>query len=198
MKKKAIIGNGNHAKELYAIFDFEYDIFDFDIDVLDTSSNANVFPISKFSPETYDALICVGSSDVREKIVNILPKETTYFTYIHPTALIFDKNIEIGCGSYVGPYSIITKNVNIGKHALINRGNQIGHDCKIGDFFSMMPGSIVSGTCSIGDKVYLGTNSSIKEKTNICNNVIIGLNSGVVKNITIPGVYAGVPVRKIK
>ena len=62
----------------------------------------------------------------------------------------------------------------------------------------MMPGSIISGNCSIGDYVYLGTNSSVKEKLNICNGVTIGLSSGVIKHIQEPGVYAGVPVKKIK
>ena len=61
-----------------------------------------------------------------------------------------------------------------------------------------MPGAIISGNVNVGDYVYLGTNSSIREKLNITKSVTIGLNSGVVKDISTPGVYAGVPVKKIK
>ena len=68
----------------------------------------------------------------------------------------------------------------------------------IGDYLSMMPGSIISGNVNVGDYVYLGTNSSIREKLNITKSVTIGLNSGVVKDISTPGVYAGVPVKNIK
>ena len=60
------------------------------------------------------------------------------------------------------------------------------------------PGAKISGNCEIGECVYFGTNASVRQKIKICDNVIIGLNAGVVKNINEPGVYAGVPVTKIK
>ena len=104
-------------------------------------------------------------------------------------------DVEIGDGSFIGAYSILTTNIKIGSHALLNRSNHIGHDCIIGDYFSAMPGSIVSGNVTIGNKVYLGTNSSIKEKLSVVNNVTIGLNSGIVKNIDEEGVYVGANTR---
>jgi UDP-3-O-[3-hydroxymyristoyl] glucosamine N-acyltransferase len=107
-------------------------------------------------------------------------------------------DVEIGEGSFIGAYSILTTNIKIGNHSILNRANHIGHDCKIGHFFSAMPVAIVSGNVTIGDLVYFGTNSSVKEKIKICNNVIIGLNGGVVKDITEPGVYGGTPIKKIK
>jgi UDP-3-O-[3-hydroxymyristoyl] glucosamine N-acyltransferase len=107
-------------------------------------------------------------------------------------------DVEIGEGSFIGAYSILTTNIKIGKHALLNRGNHIGHDCEIGDYFSAMPGTIVSGNDKIYDLVYLGTNSSIREKIKITNSVTIGMNSVVVNNIEESGVYVGVPSKKIK
>jgi UDP-3-O-[3-hydroxymyristoyl] glucosamine N-acyltransferase len=109
-----------------------------------------------------------------------------------------DDNIEIGEGSFVGAYSILTTNIKIGKHAILNRGNHIGHNCEIGDYFSSMPSAIVSGNVKIHDLVYMGNNSSIREKIVICNNVIIGMNAGVVKNIDESGTYVGTPAKKIK
>ena len=76
--------------------------------------------------------------------------------------------------------------------------NQIGHDCVIGDFFSAMPGSIVSGNVNIKDSVYLGNNSCIRENLTIHSDITIGMNGSVIKDITEPGVYVGVPVKKIK
>jgi acetyltransferase-like isoleucine patch superfamily enzyme len=108
------------------------------------------------------------------------------------------KDIEIGLGSFIGAYSILTTNITIGNHAILNRGNQIGHDSKIGDFFSAMPGAIVSGNVRISDCVYMGNNSSIKEKILVNSNVIIGSNAAVVKNIITSGVYVGVPAKFLK
>jgi sugar O-acyltransferase (sialic acid O-acetyltransferase NeuD family) len=143
-------------------------------------------------------MVAVSNSKDRFDITQRLPKETKYFTWVHPTALIMDDNIEIGDGSFIGAYSILTTNIKIGKHAILNRGNHIGHDCRIGDYFSAMPGSIVSGNVTLGNKVYLGTNSCIREKINICDDVTIGLSTGIVKDIKDSGTYVGYPIKKIK
>lgn len=191
----ALIGNGGHARETMLQMEksnmvrFVHDEY--------WKEEPNVFPLSSFDPTKFKLMVAVGSSKDRYNIINKLPKETQYFTFIHPTALILDNNIEIGEGSFIGAYSILTTNIRIGKHALLNRGNHIGHDTTIGDYFSAMPGAIVSGNCTIYDCVYLGTNSSIKEKLSLHSLTTIGLNSGVVKNIEKPGVYAGSPAKRI-
>jgi sugar O-acyltransferase (sialic acid O-acetyltransferase NeuD family) len=160
--------------------------------------NEYTLPISKFDPYESEIMIAVSEPKDREEIVKKLPKETKYFTFIHPTALIMDDNIKIGEGSFIGAYSILTTNIILGKHTLLNRNNQIGHDTKTGDYLSMMPGSIISGNVNIGNRVYMGNNSSIREKINICDNVTIGLNSGVVKDTNEEGVYVGLPTKKIR
>lgn len=196
--KKALIGNGGHAREVIAQMNYsDNEIIRF-VDDIYFNDEEFVLPLSKFNPLDYEVMICVGDSKVRESIYYKLPKETKYFSYIHPSALILDKNFKISEGSFVGANCIITTNVKIGKHFILNRGNHIGHDCIIGDFFSMMPGSIVSGTCRIGNNVYLGTNSSIRENTIIMDDVTIGLNTGIVKSIYTSGTYVGSPTKKIK
>lgn len=190
--RKAIFGYGGHAREVISFLGEYVDIF-----VDDKFSNEFLKPISSFDPEIYEIMICLGESNLRRKVKESLPKNTKYFSFVHPTAIISD-DIIIGEGCYIGPYSVLTTNIKLGDHCILNRVVQIGHDSIIGDFFSAMPGSIVSGNCEIGDSVYLGSNSSIREKSKIVDDVIIGLNSGVVKNITESGTYVGVPVKKIK
>ena len=191
--KLALFGYGGHAREVSVQIGRHVDFF-----VDDKYSDEYARPISLFDPEIYTLMIAVADSAERKRIVQRLPKKTKYFTFVHPTALIMDKNIDIGSGSFIGAYSIITTNVKIGEHSILNRGNHVGHDVIIGNYFSAMPGSIISGNVKIGDEVYIGTNSSIREKTTITDNVIIGLNSSVVKDIIEPGVYVGCPVKKIK
>lgn len=191
--KKALFGYGGHAREVAAQIGEDVEFY-----VNDEYANHIAKPISSFNPKTHQMMVAIGDSKNRFDIIQSLPKETTYFTFIHPTALVLDNTVEIGEGSFIGPYSILTTNIKIGKHALLNRANQIGHDSEIGDYFSAMPGAIVSGNVKIYDAVYLGTNSSIKEKLSIHSLTIIGMNSCVVKHIEEPGVYAGIPAKKIK
>jgi sugar O-acyltransferase (sialic acid O-acetyltransferase NeuD family) len=190
--KKVLIGNGGHAREVMAQMGVKLDRF-----VDDQYVGEETFPISKLDPEKHAVMIAVADSKDRFEIVQRLPKGIQFFNFIHPTALIMD-NVEIGEGSFIGAYSILTTNIKIGKHAILNRGNHIGHDCIIGNYFSAMPGAIVSGNVHIGNRVYLGTNSSVIEKKYLLHDIKIGANSTVVKDIEEPGIYVGCPAKNIK
>jgi sugar O-acyltransferase (sialic acid O-acetyltransferase NeuD family) len=191
--KLAIFGFGGHSKEVAVQINHPVTFF-----VDDEYIEEGVNPISSFNPEIYKIIVAVSDSQQRKKIVEKLPEDTKFFTFVHPTAILMSKDITIGEGSFIGANSILTTNIQIGKHAILNRGNQIGHDTIIGNFFSAMPGAIVSGNVSIGDRVYFGTNSTVIEKKKISNDVIIGANGVVVNNLIEPGTYVGVPVKKIK
>ena len=191
--KLALFGYGGHAREVAAQIGEPVTFY-----VDDEYATDIAKPSSEFNPEEEHMMIAVANSQDRKAIVDKLPKETKYFSFIHPTVQVMKNNIEIGEGSFIGANSILTTNIKLGKHTLLNRGNHIGHDCIIGDYFSAMPGAIVSGNVTMGDCVYTGTNSSIKEKMIVCSGVIIGSNAAVVKHITKSGTYVGVPAKKIK
>ena len=192
--RKALVGNGGHAREVMS--QMGEPLTRFIDDKYWDGSDPYVKPLKDFDPEEWELMVAVAESSARFDIVSRLPKNTRYFSFIHQTALIMDSNVEIGYGSFIGAYSILTTNIKMGKHAILNRGNHIGHDCEIGDFFSAMPGSIVSGNVRIFDCVYLGNNSSIKEKLSIHSLSTIGMNAAVIKDIEQSGTYVGVPARK--
>jgi sugar O-acyltransferase (sialic acid O-acetyltransferase NeuD family) len=190
--KRALIGYGGHAREVMAQMGEKLTCF-----VDDQYIVNDTLPLSEFNPNEYVVMIAVADSKSRFDIVQRLPKETKYFTWIHPTALIMGDDISIGEGSFIGAYSILTTNIKIGNHAILNRSNHIGHDCEIGDYFSAMSGSIVSGNVKIGNQVYMGNNSTIREKLSIESSTTIGMNGAVVKDIKESGVYVGIPTKKI-
>lgn len=189
--KRALIGAGGHAKEVMMQMGQVLPCF-----VDDEYVDENSLPISSFDPNKYEVLIAIGDSESRCSIVDSLPKETQYFSFIHHTSII-GSNVSVGEGSFIGAFSIITTDIQIGKHTLLNRGNHIGHDSKIGDYFSMMPCAVLGGNVTVGNNVYMGSCSNIREKINVTSNVVIGMNSAVVKNITKSGTYVGVPCKKL-
>jgi len=194
--KKVLIGNGGFSREIKHHMDC--DLISFVDDSYWVEGDSNLLPLSDFNPSEYEVLVAIGNPLDRYNVVNRLPKETKYFSFIHPSAIILDDNIEIGEGSIVCAGSILTTNIKIGKHAHVNLQTTIGHDSIIGDFFTTAPGAKISGNCKIGNKVYVGTNASIREKILICDDVTIGLGSGVIKNILESGTYVGCPAIKIK
>jgi len=207
MKKIGIIGFSSFTREIICNLKKKFDIFISDdyynknefssnIPNIKKKYNCNIYKISNFNTVTYDALITISNIDLRKNIINDMPKNTSYYTYIDKSARIMDKNCIIGKGSIICAGAVLTSNIKIGNFSHININTVIGHDTIIGPYFTSAPGTIVSGNCVIGESVYCGTNSSIREKIKICDNVVLGLNAGVVKNITIEGVYTGTPCKK--
>jgi len=197
--KKGIVGAGGFGREVYwSLNPIERanSVFFVDDEYWD-GSDEKILPLSRFESDKFELVVAIADSLHRERIVNSLPKNTKYFTHIHPTAQIQGEDVTIGEGSIVCAGSIITTNVKIGKHAHINLITTIGHDCVIGDYFTTAPGVQISGNETIGNNVYFGTRSCIKQKLSVCDNVIIGMNAGVVKNITEPGTYVGTPAKKV-
>lgn len=192
--KRALFGYGGHAREVAMQIGGDITFF-----VDDKYANSIAKPISEFDVSEYEILVAVADPADREEVVNRLPRQTQFFTFIHPTVVISQNfDVVIGEGSFIGANSIITTNITVGNHAILSRANHIGHDCVVGNYLSMMPGSIIAGNVSVGDKVYLGTNSCIRENLCISSNVKVGLSSGVVKNISESGIYGGTPTKKIK
>lgn len=192
----AIIGNGGQSKEVKSYFDkigIDYRVFVSD-DYFQNENNT--FKLSELDVKRYEVLICIADVTGKQKIVNSLPKDTKYFTFIHPTAQIYTDH-PIGDGSIICPNVIISANVKIGTHVLINYNTTVGHDTVIGNFSTINPNSAISGNCGIGNSVFIGSKTSIREKIHIIDNTIIGMGSVVVKNISKSSTYAGVPVKEL-
>lgn len=192
----AIIGNGGQGREVKSYFDkigieslfFVSDEF--------YNGSSNVMKLSELDLEKYHVLVCIADCDTKEKIVNSLPKETRYFTFIHPSAQIYSE-YPIGEGSIICPNVVISSNVKISNHVLVNYNTTIGHDTAIGDYSTINPNSAISGNCLIKNSVFIGSKSAIREKITITNNTIIGMGSVVVKDILNSGTYIGVPVKEL-
>ncbi len=197
MKENVLIGAGGFAREIKAHIN-NLEMKCFVDDEYFVPNDDNIHKLSDFNPQTMNALIAVGNPNDRKRLVERMPSDTEYFTYIHPSAQILDDNIYIDEGSIIAANCILTTNMKIGKHAHLNLSSTVGHDCVIGDYFTTAPGAKISGNCEIGNSVYIGTNASVKQGIRICDFVTIGLNAAVVQDINYSGTYVGVPAKKIK
>lgn len=198
--RKAIIGAGGFAREVLSYIQetehLGYQILMF-VDEEYYNGQDDILPLSKFDPKKYEVVIAIGNPKDRFDMVQKLPKNTKYFTYIHPTAQILNNNIQIGEGSIICPGVIMTTNIKLGKHSHLNLLTTIGHDCEIDSYFTTAPGVKISGNCKIYSIIYVGTNASIREKLSIHSLVTIGMNAAVVKDINEPGIYVGIPAKKL-
>lgn len=198
--KRGIIGAGGFGREVFwSLNPIERNKTVFFVnDEYWDNSDPNILPLSLFETDKYELIVAIGDPFARKIVIESLPKKTKFFTHIHPSVQILGDDVEIGEGTIICAGTILTTNIKIGKHSHLNLQTTVGHDTVIGDFFTTAPGAKISGNCKIGDLVYIGTNASVREKITINDMVTVGLNSGVVKNILEPGVYGGLPCKKIK
>lgn len=195
--KIAIIGAGGFGREVYHHIRSDHPTIPIDLFVDDGYCTNGLNPLSTLDTSEYEVLVAIGDPVARSLMVNRLPKDTRYFTFIHSSVVNLDPSNVIGEGSIICAGVILTTNIQLGKHTHLNLGTTIGHDCVIDEFFTTAPHVAISGNCNIKGQVYFGTNSCVKEKINICSNVTIGLNAGVVKHITETGTYVGTPCKRL-
>jgi sugar O-acyltransferase (sialic acid O-acetyltransferase NeuD family) len=144
-----------------------------------------------------DLFVAIGSNATREKIQEkFIAKGLNVVSLIHPSAVI-GTDVEIGIGTAVMAGVVINSSSRIGKGCIINTSSSLDHDNVIEDYVHISPGVKMAGTVKVGKGSWIGIGSVVSNNVNICSGCKVGAGAVVVKDITEPGTYVGVPVRKI-
>ena len=147
--------------------------------------------------EEADFFVAIGSNATREKIQEKLIDEgLNVVSLIHPSAII-GTDVEIGIGTTVMAGVVINSSSRIGKGCIINTSSSLDHDNVIENYVHISPGVNMAGTVKVGKGSWIGIGSVVSNNVNICSGCKVGAGAVVVKDITEPGTYVGVPVRKI-
>lgn len=128
------------------------------------------------------AVIAIGDSSIREKLVLKIGSIVQFANLIHPSAMITD-TVKMGVGNIITAGCIVSVNIEIGNHVIINLHSTIGHDCVLDDYCSIMPGVNVSGTVHLEKGVFLGTGVKILQNKTIGAKTIIGAGLTIHKNM---------------
>lgn len=144
-----------------------------------------------------DSFVAIGSNATRENIQEKLIEEgLNIVSLIHPSVVI-GTDVEIGIGSVVMAGVVINSSTRIGKGCIINTSSSLDHDNMIEDYVHISPGVNMAGTVKVGNGSWIGIGSVISNNVKICGGCNVGAGAVVVKDITEPGTYVGVPVRRV-
>ncbi len=144
-----------------------------------------------------DIFVAIGNNATREKIMNELELVSASIpVLVHPN-VVLGEQVELGSGTVVMAGVVINSSTRIGKGCIINTGATIDHDNVVEDFVHISPGVNTAGTVRIGCGTWLGIGSKVSNNVNITSGCIVGAGAVVVKHITEPGTYFGVPARRI-
>lgn len=145
----------------------------------------------------FEFFVAIGNANLRNKLIsNILALNGRLPILIHPSAIL-GSDVNIGAGTVIMPGAIINASSKIGVGCILNTKCSIDHDCKLEDFVHISPNATLSGSVSIGSNSWVCAGAVISNHVEVCEDVIIGAAAAVIKNISEPGTYVGVPANKI-
>jgi sugar O-acyltransferase (sialic acid O-acetyltransferase NeuD family) len=150
----------------------------------------------EYSFNDEEVFVAIGDNKIRKAVFDSLDGKAALGDAYHPAAEI-GYGVQLGAMTTLGAYSVVNPLASLGKGVIINTGAIIEHECKVGDFVHVAPGAILAGNAVIGDNTFIGLEQLVKQGVKICNDVIVGAGSVVIKDISEPGTYIGVPAKKM-
>jgi acetyltransferase-like isoleucine patch superfamily enzyme len=81
---------------------------------------------------------------------------------------------------------------------IVNHGAVVDHDVSVGDFSHVAPLVALGGAVQVGSRVLVGSGASVLPGVRIGDDIVVGAGAAVCDNLLEPGVYAGVPARRVK
>lgn len=147
------------------------------------------YPNAKF-------VVAIGDAKIRENIVKKLAG-VSWYTAIHPRAIISPLDTSIGEGTAVMAEAVINAGTKIGNHCIINTGAVVEHDNRIEDFVHVSVGAKLAGTVHVGKGTWIGIGATIRNNMEICEECMIGAGAVVVGDINQSGTYIGLPATRV-
>ena len=142
--------------------------------------------------------ICVGSPDVRKKIVQKL-SQNSFITY--PNLILGDtkicKDVKLGKGCIVSMGVCLSTNVTIKDFVFFNTGSMVCHDGYIENYVTLGPDVKLAGAVTVGANSELGIGAKVIQGVYIGANAIVGAGAVVVDDIKGNGTFVGVPAHQV-
>jgi sugar O-acyltransferase (sialic acid O-acetyltransferase NeuD family) len=190
-KQIVVIGAGGHGK-VDAIYDDDQSLWG--TQILGVPVRGPILDL-RVSPQRFSAIIGIGNSTIRQRLVESLPLE--WLSVVHPHAFVHD-SVELGAGTVVFAGAVLQPHVTVGRHVIVNTSASIDHDCQIGDFVGIGPGTHLSGTVRVDDRSLLGTGCSVLPNVHIETDATVGAGTVVIHNVPRSSTLVGPAPRIIR
>ncbi len=166
------------------------------IPVLGPSNSIETF----YKSGQFDCLfIAIGYKHMafRERLFEQYVGKIPFATIIHPSAIV-DSSAIIEEGSILYSGCVIDMNAHVGRNVLLNVGCVIAHHSSVGDHCFFSPSVSLAGFIQVGPKVNLGIGTLVIDNIQLCEGTKTGAGAVVISSTTEPGLYVGIPAKKIK
>jgi sugar O-acyltransferase (sialic acid O-acetyltransferase NeuD family) len=139
--------------------------------------------------------VAIGSATAREREARAtgLPLATV----IHPHASV-SPHAEVGEGSFVAARAVVAPGARLGRCVIVNHGAVVDHDVQVGAFTHVAPLVALGGGVHLGQRVLVGAGACVLPGVRIADDIVVGAGAVVREHLVAPGIYAGVPARRVR
>ena len=212
MKHLIIVGARGWGREVYAAAtrteayrNGEYDIKGFLDSKLDAFDGfKGDYPPIICSPEEYQIqnndvfFIALGEPKWRKYYAEMMEQKGAEFISIIATGAYINPTAQIGVGSFVSGWSVISDNVILGRHTVVHVFADLGHDAIVGDYSTIEAYCFMGGFSEVGSESVMHVRSTLIRKKKIGDKVEVGTSSVVMRNVKDESHVFGIPAQKIK
>jgi sugar O-acyltransferase (sialic acid O-acetyltransferase NeuD family) len=139
--------------------------------------------------------VAIGSASAREWEAKAIGLPLA--TIVHPHATV-STHAQIEPGCLLTARSVVAPGARIGTCVIVNHGAVVDHDVRVGDYTHIAPLVSLGGGVRIGSRVLVGSGASVLPGVRIGDDIVIGAGAVVCEDLAAPGVYAGVPARRVR
>lgn len=107
--------------------------------------------------------------------------------------VVIEDRVRVGANNCIDRAAY--KETRIGAGTKLDNHCHIAHNVKIGEDCLLTAGLIVAGSTTLGHRVIASGDTGFIDHLNICDDAVFVHKAGVVKDVTEPGVYAGMPLQ---
>lgn len=118
-------------------------------------------------------------------------------TVVHPRACV-STHARVGAGCFIAAQAVVAPGAQLGQGVIVNHAAVVDHDVQVGDYSHVAPGAVLGGGVTLGAGVLVGSGATVRLGLKVCDEAVIGAGAVVCQDLTEPGVYAGVPARRIR
>ncbi len=139
--------------------------------------------------------VAIGDNAAREREARAIGMDRL-ISVIHPQAIV-SPHASLARGCFVAAQAVVAPMARLAFGVIINHGAVVDHDTVVGYFSHLAPGAMLAGGTCVGAGVLIGSGARVLPGVTVCDGVALGPGAVVHRDITEPGLYAGIPARRI-
>ncbi len=143
-------------------------------------------------------LIALGSVARRSAFADMLgAKGARFATLATPTSRITSPLANLGAGTFIDHYALVSCDVGIGHHVYLGSHATVGHDTTIGNCCHIGSFCFIGGNVCIGHGVTIRSHTTISPGAVIEDGATVGPNSVVLRRVREGQTVMGVPAVRV-